>query len=93
MEVDDNMIIYLLVANLFAILSCRELCNMCIKPAATAQKLNSPFLHRDKEVDLTMPVTKFRKGYDTIFCMIHASTVEFILKLHFQCRLDCRTKC
>ena len=91
-KVDDNVVIYLLVANPSAILSCRESCNICIKPIAIAQKLNSPFLHRDEEVDPTAPVTKFRKGHDAIFCMIHASAVEFFLKLRFRWRLDCGTK-
>jgi hypothetical protein len=52
-EVDDNIAIYLLFANPLAILFCCESCSICIKPITIAQKFNSPFLHRDKEVNST----------------------------------------
>jgi hypothetical protein len=59
---NDYVVVYLLVANSLAILACRESCSMCVKPIAIAQKLDSPFLHGDEEVDPTALVTKFRKG-------------------------------
>jgi len=47
-EVDDSVVVYLPVADPSAILSCRK---SCIKPIAIAQKLNSPFLQGDKEIN------------------------------------------
>jgi hypothetical protein len=47
-EVDYNVVVYLLVANPLAILSCCESYSMCIKSITIMQKLNSPFLQSDR---------------------------------------------